>query len=184
MVENPDDSRDCGNDAEDSWQVVFERCQGGLRAFLRNRLGQEADVDDCLQAVFVKMTHQQQRSDSEVAPVARRAWLFRVASNEAALHWRNKAATGRMIEKQGSRLHPSDTLSPDTTDKIILTETSVKVRQAVEQLPEPYRDIVQMRIDQEKTFQQIADELGIPLGTALTRMRRALSRLRETLEND
>jgi RNA polymerase sigma-70 factor (ECF subfamily) len=39
-----------------------------------------------------------------------------------------------------------------------------------------------MRIYEEKTFAMIAQELGIPLGTALGRMRTALAKLRKTLE--
>ena len=188
MGEYPPDSRQSSDDPEvpieSEWCAVFEAAQGGLRAFLRGRLGQEADVDDCLQAVFVKMIQQSRRSDSSVAPVARRAWLFRVASNEAALLWRNKATRGRMIEQQGRQRDPSDSLYPDTVDKVILTETTVKIRQAIEQLPAHYRTVVQMRIDQDKTFQAIADELEIPLGTALTRMRRAMERLRDELASE
>ncbi len=37
------------------WRQLFEEVAGGLRAFLRNRLRQESDVDDCLQVVLVKM---------------------------------------------------------------------------------------------------------------------------------
>lgn len=167
---------------ETKWRAVFEASQGGIRAFLRSRLSQEADVDDCFQAVFIKMVEQSRREDSSVAPAARRAWLFRVASNEAALLWRKKATRGRMIEQQGLNYDPSESLSPDTTDKVILTETTVKIREAIEQLPEHYRVIVQMRIDRDKTFQNIADELEIPLGTALTRMRRAMERIREAID--
>ena len=172
------------DEAECEWRAVFDACQDAVRAFLSSRLGQPADVDDCLQAVFVKMTRQARRTDSTVAPVARRAWLFRVAANEAALMWRNKSSTNRMIQKKGLETAPDDTHLPDPSDRIVLTETTVRLREAVERLPENYREVVRMRIDQEKTFQTIADELGIPLGTALTRMRRALEKLRDEIETE
>ena len=41
-----------------------------------------------------------------------------------------------------------------------------------------------MRIHDDLTFQQIADQLNIPIGTALTRMRRALEKLRNEIEPD
>jgi RNA polymerase sigma-70 factor (ECF subfamily) len=182
MGESLPDNSQFSDDTESEWRAVFEASQGGLRAFLRGRLGQEADVDDCLQAIFVKMIQQSRRTDSSVAPVARRSWLFRVASNEAALVWRTRAVRGRMIEKQGLELEASDSLYPDAIEKVIITETTVKIRQAIQQLPEHYRVVVQMRIDQDKTFQAIADELEIPLGTALTRMRRAMERLRSEID--
>jgi RNA polymerase sigma-70 factor (ECF subfamily) len=55
------------------------------------------------------------------------------------------------------------------------------VREAIERLTEDQRQVVRMRIYEEKTFAEIAEELGIPLGTALTRMRAALGRLRTEL---
>ena len=184
MGESLPESDHRSDEAEQQWRAVFDACQDGIRAFLSSRLGQPADVDDCLQAVFVKMTQQARRNDLAVAPVARRAWLFRVAANEAALMWRNKATTSRIIERKGLEIAPEDTRLADTTDRIILTETTVRLREAIERLPDHYREVVRMRIDQEKTFQNIAEELKIPLGTALTRMRRAMERLRGEIENE
>ena len=40
-------------------------------------------------------------SGANVAPAARRAWLFRVAANESARLWRSKASTDKMIERHG-----------------------------------------------------------------------------------
>ena len=78
-----------------SWQEVFEYSLPGLRAFLRHRLRQPSDIDDCLQAVSVKMMEK----GENVAPAARRAWLFRVAANEAARVWRSRATTDRILQK-------------------------------------------------------------------------------------
>ncbi len=47
-----------------------------------------------------------------------------------------------------------------------------------------WQKIVRMRIHDNLTFQQIAEHLGIPLGTALTRMRRALERMRTEIEQN
>ena len=172
----------CSDDnAENAWRAVFHDCQDGLRGFLTNRLRQEADVDDCLQSVFVKMIRQARRTDSSVAVVARRAWLFRVAANEAARLWRSRAAAERLIQHQGQQWHNGDAAIGDTAEKIILTESTLQLRQVIEQLPEHYRVIVQMRTAQEMTFQEIADQLQIPIGTALTRMRRALERIRDQM---
>ena len=56
------------------------------------------------------------------------------------------------------------------------------VRQAIDELPEAQRQIVCLRIYDEKTFAEIAEELQIPLGTALSRMRAAVSKLKERLD--
>ena len=144
------------NDAP-SWREVFEGCESGLRAFLGARLSQQVDVEDCLQAVCVKMLE----SGQNVAPAARRAWLFRVAGNEAAGIWRRKATTERVLEKQAS--YQREATEDDTSEQAIQSETAAQLRQAVDQLPENWQKVVQLRMRENLTFQQIADQLQIPL---------------------
>ena len=100
------------------WQDVYRACEGGLRAFLRGRLSQQVDVEDCLQAVCVKMLQRGQT----VAPAARRAWLFRVAANEAAGLWRRKATTDRVLERQAEQ--SGEATDHDAADQVILSETT------------------------------------------------------------
>jgi RNA polymerase sigma-70 factor (ECF subfamily) len=164
------------SDLDPQWREVFEESTAGLRAFLRGRLGQDSDVDDCLQVVYVKMIE----SGRQVAPAARRAWLFRVAANESARLWRSRASTEKMWGRHGAE----EAFTEDPSQHVILTETTQKLYQALRQLPEAWQEIVRLRIEENLTFQQIASQLDIPLGTALTRMRRALERLKSELDSD
>jgi RNA polymerase sigma-70 factor (ECF subfamily) len=52
----------------------------------------------------------------------------------------------------------------------------------LEELPAEQRQVVRMRIYEEKTFAIIAKELKIPIGTALGRMRSALQKLKAKLD--
>ena len=61
-------------------------------------------------------------------------------------------------------------------------ESAEQLKKALKELPESWQQIVSLRIYENLTFQQIADQLDIPLGTALTRMRRALERLKKRPE--
>jgi RNA polymerase sigma-70 factor (ECF subfamily) len=56
------------------------------------------------------------------------------------------------------------------------------MRGAIELLPDEQQRIVRMRIYEQKTFAVISEELNIPLGTALSRMRSALAKLRSRFE--
>jgi RNA polymerase sigma-70 factor (ECF subfamily) len=67
-------------------------------------------------------------------------------------------------------------------EPVIRFESVEAVRQAIAELPAEQQQIVRMRIYDEKTFAVISQELQIPLGTALGRMRTALQRLRKQLE--
>lgn len=172
------DTPDPSPNEEDArrWRDEFEASKAGLRAFLRTRLSQDSDVDDCLQVVFLKMVER----GGAVAPAARRSWLFRVAANESARMWRAKASTDKMIQKQG--VDPRDDSNPIT--QAILAETTRDLRRAIDQLPPPWQQVIHLRIHENLTFQQIANRLEIPLGTALTQMRRSLERLKQILEQD
>ena len=152
---------------------AFDETKVGLRFFLRKRLPQDADIEDCLQVVFIKLM---EKGDS-VAPHALRSWLYRVASNESARLWRSKAATERMYQKHGGTGIPV----LDPTAAAMQAESTEQLKKALKELPESWQQIVSLRIYENLTFQQIADRLGIPLGTALTRMRRALERLKNDL---
>ena len=146
---------------------VFEETQVGLRFFLSKRLPQDSDIDDCLQVVFVKLMEK----GDDVAPPALRSWLYRVASNESARLWRTKAATEKMFQKHGG----VGTHVPDPTIAAMQAEATEQVKKALKELPESWQQIVSLRIYENLTFQQIADQLG------MTRMRRALERLKNDL---
>ncbi|QDT02463.1 ECF RNA polymerase sigma factor SigW [Rubripirellula lacrimiformis] len=171
--ESPAESVGGNRGSTESFQQIFDDISGGLRRFLASRLRQTADVDDCLQSVFLAMT---QHGDT-VAPAARRAWLFRVAANESAKFWRKQSSTEKMIAAQ----NPRESIDQDPALPIIHDEARQAVQHAIENLSPTYREMIELRINENLTFQQIADQLNIPIGTALTRMRRALQRLRDDL---
>lgn len=154
-------------------QRVFDETKSGLRFFLSKRLSQDSDIDDCLQVIFVKLM---ENSDT-VAPPALRSWLYRVASNESARLWRSRAATEKMFQKHGGVKTPM----PDPTMAAMQSEATEQLKNALKELPSSWQQIVSLRIYENLTFQQIADQLGMPLGTVLTRMRRALERLKHDL---
>ncbi|MGB7326433.1 MAG: hypothetical protein WBD31_16285, partial [Rubripirellula sp.] len=72
----PADESGCGL-TQDQLRDLFEQSSLGLRRFLRGRLPDPSDVDDCLQAVFVALI----QHGGAVAAATRTAWLFRVAAN-------------------------------------------------------------------------------------------------------
>jgi RNA polymerase sigma-70 factor (ECF subfamily) len=63
-------------------------------------------------------------------------------------------------------------------------EDVARVRVAIDRLPPEQRRVVEQRIDEGRTFAEIAAESGLPLGTVLTRMRLAHEALRKALGED
>ncbi len=155
--------------------ALFEQHSQELLRFLVGVLRDHQLASDALQAAFTKMIERGHETNEE----SRKAWLFRVAYNEA-LVVRRRQKTGKTVLERvawSSDLYRSD-------DSLIQKESIEQVRAAIEQLPPEQQLIVRMRIYEEKTFAVIADELKIPLGTALGRMRTALAKLRIKLESE
>ena len=142
-----------------------------LRHFL---LGVQRDADltsEVLQATFVKALETVHTSQEET----RKAWLFRVAYNQALENRRRHKRQSHLMQKAAWNKPPAENDTP--TDELTRWETVAQVREALNALPEDQRIVVQKRIYEEKTFAVIARELGVPLGTVLTRMRAALKKL-------
>lgn len=144
-----------------------------LRCFLVGLLRDQQLAADVLQATFVKMVQRGGETQAET----RKAWLFRVAYHEAmAIRRRDKVG-----DKIAKRIAEDGDFRGLPEDSLVRHESVELVREALEQLPPDQRQVVRMRIYEEKTFAVIAKELNIPLGTALGRMRTALIKLRTRL---
>jgi RNA polymerase sigma-70 factor (ECF subfamily) len=163
---------------------LFDEHGGELLRLLSVVLRDVELASDCLQAAFAKAIE----SGGATEPATRRNWLFRVAMNEA-LQWKRKAAAGeRATRKKATRRLAGGqaTVGDDgrADAALVRRETINRVRAAMAKLSAAERTIVEMRIDQDKTFAQIAQELNVPLGTVLWRMRTAAGRLRACLKDD
>ncbi len=146
-----------------------------LRRFLNGILRNHEQANDVLQITFARAVERGHTAREE----SLKAWLFRVAFNEAIAQRRRQNVQAKAHEILAAR-GPRETAGPDT--RLLRWETVDQVRAALEQLPAEQRQVVRMRIYEEKKFIEIAAELSLPLGTVLTRMQLALRKLRKILD--
>jgi RNA polymerase sigma-70 factor, ECF subfamily len=116
-----------------------------------------------------------------------KAWLYTILHNT----WRNRRRDqGRARVEADSDLvelsveQGEDTLSPppDNPETLLLRETlSEDLRQALEQLPEAFREAVWLRDVEELSYQEIASVLEIPVGTVMSRLSRGRKHLYNSL---
>jgi RNA polymerase sigma-70 factor (ECF subfamily) len=145
-----------------------------LRRFLVGVLRDRELANEVLQIAFAKAVERGHTAERE----SLKAWLFRVALNEALAVRRKQDVRLRAWRKIAWAEEPGDE-SP--VDRLCREETIERVRTGLRQLPSEQRRVVEMRIYEEKTFATIAQELGVPLGTVLSRMQLALRKLRQKL---
>ena len=157
--------------------ACYEEHAPDLLAFLGGILRDRDTAQEVLQETFLKAIDSAERIPTE----AMRPWLFRVAFNHAISLKRREKVRQRVLADLRWQDHVGEP-SPDY--RLTRRELSARLQAAKLQLPEEQQQVVNMRINEGKTFNTIATELGIPLGTALTRMRLALNKLRTVLRED
>ena len=155
--------------------LIFDDVAAELRRFVWGVVRDQAVVDDVIQATYLKAV---ERGDA-ARPETAKGWLFRVAYREALVA-RRRDATRDRFHRRLATLPRRDDPRPD--DGLIRSETVRAVRGAIDTLSEAQRRVVLARMQCDRTFAEIAADFGIPLGTVLTHMRRALEKMRQTLD--
>jgi len=155
---------------------LYQQLAPELRAFLLGLLKDHDLADEALHASFTKIIEKQETiRDSNP-----RAWLFQVAYHEAMAVRRKQGVERRRLQGL-AWLKREREAAPETP--LIRDEVARQIRQSLNTLPAEQRDVVLRRIEHNQTFSEIATELGIPLGTVLTRMRLALQKLQKQLSD-
>ncbi|QRG09872.1 sigma-70 family RNA polymerase sigma factor [Xanthobacter dioxanivorans] len=142
--------------------------RGGLPANAAEELAQETML-----AVWRKASY------FDPARAAASTWIFTIARN-LSIDLKRRERHG-----QTSRAEMLEEGVDEASGETILmgAEREARVRAALARLSEDQATIVRLSFFQDKPHSQIAQELGIPLGTAKSRVRLALARLRTLLED-
>jgi RNA polymerase sigma-70 factor (ECF subfamily) len=164
--------------AREQVDALYRRYADGVHRFLLGVLRNADLCDEALQATFLQVLEKGHTADDETM----KGWIYKVAFNQAMALRRRQQAGGRVLGQLA--LDPVALREAIRSDEqVIANETLDQARDAVRELPIEQQEVLRMRFTDSKTFAQIAEQLGVPLGTALTRMRLALSKLRRKLDS-
>ena len=111
------------------------------------------------------------------------AWLMRIAHNLIVDKSREseQAQTVREELVKPKALNSLQLSEATREDEIIDTQAREGIRQLLNYLPEPQREVIIMRFYDELSFKEIAQQTGVSINTALGRMRYALINLRKLI---
>jgi RNA polymerase sigma-70 factor (ECF subfamily) len=159
-------------------EEAFARYQDELLGMLYYVVGNAEDARDALQDAFIKCWKHREDPVEIENP---RAWIFRVALNTGrdarGAAWRRHR---RGLHELGGQL-VGDERPPEAA--AVHNEQLKLVREAIGRLRPEEQEVFLLRQDGQMTYDQIAETIGIPVGTVKTRMRLALQRLREAIKN-
>jgi RNA polymerase sigma-70 factor (ECF subfamily) len=141
-------------------------------------LGDEAAAEDLVQDTFVKMWRNAGRYDA--ARGALDTWVLLMARNLAIDAIRRRVIEARMLETTRRRDEAADEPGPESAAE---TQDLVdRARRAMADLSDGERAALELAYFGGKTSAEVAELEGVPLGTAKTRIRTALIKLRRSLE--
>jgi RNA polymerase sigma factor (sigma-70 family) len=115
-------------------------------------------------------------------------WLYKIAANNCIDFLRKKRLDALSLDqpvvtKDGEVTFelPDWTYSPEAD--LASKQKSLSIDQAIDSLPEKYREVIVFRHKQDKSYEEIAQILGIPVGTVKARIFRARELLKKKLKS-
>jgi len=113
-------------------------------------------------------------------------WLFKIATNNCIDHLRKRKLQTSSIDapiqtKDGSVTQelPDNSYNPEMD--AIRNEMIESINQVIGSLPDKYREVIELRHKQDRSYEEIANELEIPIGTVKARIFRAREILKKSI---
>jgi RNA polymerase sigma-70 factor (ECF subfamily) len=132
---------------------------------------------DAVQEVFIKAMRQKGLFDDEFRI---KAWLFRVTSNLCYNIYRDRKRRGGILET----LPRPSSAEPCQDDQVHESQMRDQILNAMDDLSRDHREILLLRYYDDLSYAEIADVLTVALGTVMSRLSRARTRLGQLLGPD
>ena len=158
---------------EDHLVEVWNQYNRRLLAFIRGRVGDDAEAEDILQEVFIRV-HRSLCCQTEWSKPE--GWFYQIARNLIIDHYRRRHETIAIPESLPSEAGAEEQLHLDTDS---IAELSLSLMEMIEELPEPYRQAILLTEYNGLKQKELAERQGISLSGAKSRVQRARDKLRE-----
>jgi RNA polymerase sigma-70 factor (ECF subfamily) len=160
--------------------VAVIECMDTLYRYAMVLTRNPSEAEDLVQETYIRAIRAMRRlrAGSNI-----KSWLFVILRNIWLNQLREQRTTPKMVE-----------IDVDTITANVVVETSKdphalyvskleceQVREAIQQLPVDFREVILLREYEELSYQEIASVLGCPIGTVMSRLARARSKLRPML---
>ncbi len=165
-------------DAE-AFRALYERHVAGVHALARSIVGETEGAEDVTQTTFLRAWKELPRLRDRAAF---RVWIRQTARRASVDELRrrgsHRAASLDQVEEEGEAV-ASDDAAPE--DLVLSTERTERIRRAVDTLPEHQRSVVVLHHLDGLEVREVAEVLGVPFGTVLSRLARAREALHRKL---
>ena len=160
---------------------VYEQHHRGVYAAAYRILGNQAQAQDVVQDVFMKVWRRPEAFDSRRGELG--SYLRLMGRSRALDLWREGQAAGRAGDRLKAVVAMEGDRGPEGPDKLAERRSDRRaLTGALTRLPEQQREAVVLAYWGGLTAQEVARRVNVPLGTAKSRIRLGLGKLREEFE--
>lgn len=170
---------------QDAYKKLLEKYQKPLYFHIKKMVKDHEQVEDLVQEAFVKAFD---NLGSYNTNYAFSTWLYRITTNHTIDYLRKKKLQTMSIHQPVKTKEGEMSVQlPDdhaATDRNIIRKQRQKIiRNAIKNLPEKYRQVIEMRHLEELSYQEISEQLDLPLGTVKAHIFRAREMLYKALKD-
>ena len=169
----------------EAFDILVSRYRDPLTNYIYRFLGDMKECEDLLQETFLRV-YRNRHSYRRIAKFS--TWLYTIAGNLARSEYRKRKrrrlfsiqSVNRDAEEYEVEI-PDETFSPDRH-----TESTIQdhyIQEALNQIPEEFREVVVLRDVQQLAYEEIAQITGLPMGTVKSRINRGRTKLQLLLKD-
>lgn len=162
------------------WNAALSANESRLRSTIASRVGENAAVDEVFQDVALAATRQKApiRDPSKVG-----AWLRRLATVYSLLYRRSLGRKKKLLQRYQDRVPIRETSGIDAEPLhwLLSEERRALVREATALLSDDERLVLTLKYAEERSYKEIAEEIGATVSAVQSKLHRARARLREKL---
>ncbi len=163
----------------DAFRKLFQRYYPRIYAFVLRRLGESTAAEDTTVETFAELWRTAKKFRGESRPST---WIYGIAHFKALAArraaGRNKRSKVISVDFETLSRAPAE---EDLEEKLEAREEVRRVRQAIQALPQRYRQVIELAFFENLPYGEIARRLGMAEGTVKTQVSRARERLRRQL---
>lgn len=172
------------NGDQRAFSLLLDRYRDAIYRTVHKMVHNKEDADDLTIEAFGKAFH---KLESYQPKYAFSTWLFRIAINNCIDHIRKKRlhflSIDEPIDSEGAQDYAANIrfrgLNPE--EKVIRRQRLELMRRTLEQLSHKYRLMIELRYFEELSYEEISNELEMPIGTVKAQLHRARQALFEIL---
>jgi RNA polymerase sigma-70 factor (ECF subfamily) len=168
-----------------AYDKLLKKYKNSVYNLVLRMVRDQQEAEDLTQEAFIKAFHSITSFNEEYAFST---WLYKIATNNCIDYFRKRKlqtfSLDKPVQYKDSEIQheiPDPDLDPEVS--IIASERSKLIREAINTLPEKYYRAIVLRHNEEKSYEEIAEILDLPLGTVKARIFRAREMLNKALKD-